>query len=301
MDVRLALALHLCLCVGSGEAINWTCAHSPRPPIATQLDHLSDRYMLSRANNCCIYNTGTAHPRTNYCDVNTTSPGLTGTTHLINEWMAPGHVPYDLVLMDVLHMVKVDRILIRLASCSRIDQCSNWKSFFEDYYRLLIVSARSFHTKVYLRNYPENTTWSAMQVTPDPPYDFFLTGETIAVPRHGDPLCFDHIVMRKDYDNEGFREGISLDAISAFKKAAAHYSVKPEILFPSLDNVDYFHKVFVRPYNKRKPIICFSYRGSRASRHMSNAQDFMHNISWAFPTSNVLFLGVVYIHLDSML
>jgi len=59
---------------------------------------------------------------------------LNGTTFWINEFMALGHVPYDLGLLEVLRLSPVDRIVLERAPCDHPTLCSiknPWDSWFD--------------------------------------------------------------------------------------------------------------------------------------------------------------------------
>jgi hypothetical protein len=69
---------------------------------------------------------------------------LSGTVYFISEWMAPGHMMYDIQLLQVLHTTKVDCIFLRRAPCYRDDFCQGityWKTFFEGLYTVMMNSA----------------------------------------------------------------------------------------------------------------------------------------------------------------
>jgi hypothetical protein len=84
-----------------------------------------------------------------------------GTTIWINEWMAPGHMEYDLQFLEVLHSTDVDRIILQRAPCFRPDFCEGityWNSFFKGIYTAALLSAKR-DIPVYFRFHPHEPAW----------------------------------------------------------------------------------------------------------------------------------------------
>ena len=78
---------------------------------------------------------------------------LAGSTYWINEFLAVGHVMYEIQLLQVLHKVHVDRIVLQRAPCATHDLCrgpSTYRSWYKGInimmlYHLWLVSLNIFN------------------------------------------------------------------------------------------------------------------------------------------------------------
>ena len=121
---------------------------------------------------------------------------LPGTTYYIDEFMAVGHMMYDIQVLMLLNATRIDRIILQRAPCATNDLCTGtgtWLSFFKNFYNILLktVGGHSFtnmlegnatasktlatlsQTLIYLRYYPSDTAWLArplheLSITPNP-------------------------------------------------------------------------------------------------------------------------------------
>lgn len=88
-------------------------------------------------------------------------PEIAGTTIWINEWMAPGHLEYDVQFLQILHTTPVDRIIIQRAPCARSDFCRGvtyWGSYFEGLVACAIASA-GLNIPVFFRLHHKERHW----------------------------------------------------------------------------------------------------------------------------------------------
>ena len=80
----------------------------------------------------------------------------------LNEFMAVGHVMYDVALVELVRTSSIDRIVLQRAPCSTKDLCrgvGTWKSFFEGFYRIVLAMSHR-RIPVYLRFW-DDLYWTA--------------------------------------------------------------------------------------------------------------------------------------------
>ena len=66
---------------------------------------------------------------------------MNGTTFWINEYMSVGHVMFDIVLLEALRTMKIERIVLQRAPCLQSDLClglGTWVSFYRAFYAAAI-------------------------------------------------------------------------------------------------------------------------------------------------------------------
>ena len=79
---------------------------------------------------------------------------LSGTTYWINEFMTVGHALMDIELIQVLDLIKVDRIIIqrcRICTPGLSDGIGTWESFFKAYFAAAIEAFQP-NIPIYIRN-----------------------------------------------------------------------------------------------------------------------------------------------------
>ena len=89
----------------------------------------------------------------NITELQSQSNYLFGTTYWINDYLHVGHVIYDIALMQVLQLVKVDRIVMQRAVChgSLCNGVGTWDSFYKGYYAAMMEAAGQPDIPVFLR------------------------------------------------------------------------------------------------------------------------------------------------------
>ena len=78
---------------------------------------------------------------------------LQGTTYWVNDFMAVGHMMYDVHLLQLLNSTRIDRIILQRAPCATSDLCQGrgtFTTFFKGFYSAMIEAAGSQHTQLYV-------------------------------------------------------------------------------------------------------------------------------------------------------
>jgi hypothetical protein len=196
-------------------------------------------------------------------------PEVPGTTYWINEWMAPGHMSYDLQFLQVLHVASIDRIVLQRAPCFRKDFCEGvtyWNSFFKGIYSAAVLSTNR-DVPVYLRMYPSESAWKPHMLTRED-----ILGDPSKYPDIAakPTVCFERLI-RKSY-NTGcaakcngmmatcFSAAVTKEVASKFKQSA-YKLVSPEIIVP----------ISMKDYPKFLRIITIAHR-SGIARGMANPE-----------------------------
>lgn len=213
--------------------------------------------------------------------------------------MAPGHVPYDLQLLESLHLCKLDSIFIRVPPCGRADLCKNWRSFFQDYYKLLLLATNSTGTSVYIRQHTGDVAWSEWRVSGDAPHEYYSTGGVVLAPRSGERLCFRRALVRGSDMNERFRDGLSASAVALFRRAVKRYALSAETVLVPCAYLRSIASPKAQSSGLHTPVITFAYRGPNASRRISNAALLLSRITTAFPGAKVQLLDTSHASLTS--
>jgi hypothetical protein len=147
---------------------------------------------------------------------------LLGTTIWLNEYMAVGHMMYDLFLLEALRATKVDRIILQRAPCSTSDLClgaGTWRSFYQLFYSIAIDAFQP-GIPLYFRLHSNQENLRPMYLTLNSSLD-----SNEYVPRNIDEIvvlkrdmCFEKLVRRKC--NLCFYSGVSPEAVLRFKSVA---------------------------------------------------------------------------------
>lgn len=195
---------------------------------------------------------------------------IPGSTIWIHEWMALGHIIYDINIIQLLQFKRIDRIVHQRAVCYLPHLCQgvgNWKSWFVGFYGVL-VKAFQPDMPIYLRFNREDTKV----------YPYYLRdGEIVQLNRSSDlpyidipgHLCFQHVYIR---NTTNLVYGLNPSTAQALKIAA--YKIVNDKL-----KLDLKHT-----YNASEPIIItFAYRGNSASRHIHNHMLLFNTLNESFP------------------
>ena len=134
-----------------------TFYEQPQVPDGVTIDELNQRKALSVHDHACI--TGANKGGQNNNRVIKNFPNLTelrsqsnflfGTTYWLNDFLHVGHVHYDMVLIQVLQSIKVDRIVIQRPICHG-SLCSGigvMDSFYKGYFAALLKAGGQPHVR----------------------------------------------------------------------------------------------------------------------------------------------------------
>lgn len=184
---------------------------------------------------------------------------LNGTSLWINEFLALGHVPYDLQAMELLRVTKIDRIVLQRAPCDHPTLClglNPWTSWFEGFYRSMILAFQP-EVRVFRRDFGNETEWRAERFVAN-------ASSLLDAPIHiHSRMCFDRVIRRHSMDS--FASGISKSTTVLFRRKAY-----------SISNVSSFENLFNRSVNSTEgtssacTVISVTHRGTGTSRHIDN-------------------------------
>jgi hypothetical protein len=140
---------------------------------------------------------------------------VNGTTVYINEYMGYGHFVYDIWLLQILHSMRVDRIILQRAAClnNLCDGVGTFEAFYKGYYRAAIAA---FHPDIplFMRFSPEEELISPL----------YLAKPNAPQPRLNDNIvlpyvkCFENVVSRAC--KSCFYPSVSPEAVQRFKQKA---------------------------------------------------------------------------------
>lgn len=196
-------------------------------PSLNTIQGLHNREILEYHESGCLSNANLPKHSLNHWYVMT--PGvaaqhnlLRGTTIWLNEYMAVGHMMYDLFLLEALRATKVDRIILKRAPCSTSDLClglGTWRSFYQQFYSTAIDAFQP-GVPLYFRLHSNQENLRPMYLTLNSSLD---SNEYVPQNIHGNvslrqDICFEKLVMRKC--NLCFYSGVSPEAVLRFKSVA---------------------------------------------------------------------------------
>lgn len=198
---------------------------------------------------------------------------LFGTTYWMNDYLHVGHVHYDIVLVQILHLIKIDRIVMQRAVChDKLCQgLGVLDSYYKGYFAAVLEAAGQPNVPVYLR-------WTA---TPEvkPFYFSTSTQEVYYQKREGaeDPphitlqhtMCTQRNLQRTNL-NYGETPTVGAKAVKKFKEVAYKLARRDPPLPTYFDSNP--------PYT-----VLVSYRGPQASRHTANIFELIENLKQVFP------------------
>lgn len=202
---------------------------------------------------------------------------LAGSTYWFNEDLHVGHVFYDIVLIQILQLMKIDRIVLQRTVC-KAKLCAGIgtvDSFYKAYFAAMFEAAGQSSIPVYVR-------WSHVEKHVKPllfsvhTTDLYNTTaiNTIPTELHAIKLnklmCFDSVTRSGRRHTFGSLPQVSVEAIRKFKQSAyAMTNATPPLQ--------------VRLPDKPPYKILFSHRGHSATRRISNLEEFIHFLRKAFP------------------
>jgi hypothetical protein len=208
---------------------------------------------------------------------------LSGTTYWWNEYMHVGHVTFDIVLMQLLRNVKIDRIIFQRAACNA-NLCAGLgtvRSFYSAYFGA-IQDAFQPNVPLYLRY-----TWHEKGVSPtfvSTTYDAYElnvdklgTNEQKALkPIHlGHKMCFEKVIRRGPAYHGNYYGSVAPENVERFKAKA--YSSRNLHVETALNT----HFTQNTPY-----VILFSYRGPPITRSFVNTAHVLTLLQSAFSDSS---------------
>ena len=177
---------------------------------------------------------------------------MNGTTIYVNEFMALGHVPYDLQMLEVLRISpKVNRIILQRAPCEHPTLClgiNPWDSWFKGFFKAAALAFQPNIT-VYRRSYKSEPTWTGERWGS-------LDSENYTLKTSFNMLCFERVIRRTN--TGAFFGGISQRTVDMFRQQAYSNS-----------NFSYINNTIAD--TRYVPIqITIAHRGNRTSRHLVN-------------------------------
>ncbi len=213
-----------------------------------------------------------------------------GVTYWINDYLHVGHVHYDIALIQVFSMIKVNRIVMQRAICFQrlCDGIGSMESFYKGYFTALLEAFNQTDVPVYYRRSMRDHQLVPLYFSSHSPTYYQSKPDNVVINSTDEiryrPLimqssfCFETLVRRSDY-KYGAIPTVSPRAVKAFKASAyrmlqnsnsTSFLTPLTTYFPSLDP----------PYR-----ILFSFRGPLApSRKISNQDDFVKLLQKRFPT-----------------
>jgi len=201
---------------------------------------------------------------------------LPNTTYWINEDLHVGHVHYDIVLMQVLHTQKVDRVVVQRTIC-KDRLCAGLgvvESFWKAYFAALFESAGQPNVPVYVRWTNSDSDVKPLFFSARSPDLYNKTAIKQLPPalqqfKLPQLMCFDSVTRSGKKHQYGSRAQVSVRAVQRFKAAAYKMAFSPPLSLSLSPDP---------PYR-----ILFSHRGPRATRHISNLEEVIRALHEAFP------------------
>lgn len=304
------LASCLLLILLSASATDWDASQltfDKQSAGKTTLNDLVKSTAVHYHENTCFFHTEVSIYNENRPEVRKPSnpAALVGTTVWLNEFFAPGHVFFILSILKVVEDVpNIDRIVLQRAPCAREDFCQGigyYHGFFQGFFRT-VMEAFGRDIPLYVRwqqndAYQPVDLWDTVDSSAQGVFvqsDKYTSGKSsispassscgpLAVPSSQRYLaripmapvfCFDKVISRTDCDICN-GEVLNPNTTSTFRAAAYrivndYYQHHPDKRLPSARTeplIHYFHE----PSAAHPIVILFAYRGSSASRHMSNS------------------------------
>ena len=212
---------------------------------------------------------------------NPTYTYLYNTTYWINEYLHMGHVHYIIAVIQVLQMVKVDRIVMQRAICygTLCWGLNTMESWYKGFFAALLESAGQPLMPVYVR-------WVGRDKYVKPMYFSINTD--------------DNYVDVKNITNEEEKKPILLQYLTCFENLYSHDSLRlgaiPAVSTAAIRN---FKAAAYRMVDPKHPIdsqfpkgppytILFGYRNGKLSRSMDNVEQFIQSLKANFPSPNYI-------------
>jgi hypothetical protein len=213
-----------------------------------------------------------------------------GVTYWINDYLHVGHVHYDIALIQIFSMIKVQRIVMQRAAChARLcDGIGSMESFYKGYYTALVEAFNQTDVPVYIRYHAREQELIPLYFSSHSPTYYkpkpsnLVINSTEEIRYRPMPLqtsfCFDQLVRRGDY-KYGAIPSVSVRAVKAFK-ASAYKMLQNSNLTSFLPPLTTYFPSLDPPYR-----ILFSFRGPLApSRKIANQESFVTLLQKHFPS-----------------
>ena len=203
---------------------------------------------------------------------------LLGTTFWIHEFMHVGHVFYDIALVEVLQITKIDRVVLQRAACHDKLCYGNgtFESFFKGYYGAALKAGGQLHVPVYMRYDGNSNKVNPMYYSESSPS--LLDEVKMKSPLYNKPIQLQNVMyferlLRKTNIYSGEVAPVSALAAEKFKDAAYSFMKTQPPLTTYFQNGS--------PYE-----ILFSYRGSKGSTHrtIANYAEIAQKLKMTFPS-----------------
>ena len=190
---------------------------------------------------------------------------LSGSTFWINEWQTPGHAMLDMVVIQVLQSIKLDRIILQRTPLPDQDVYAYWNTFFKAYYAAMIDAFQP-GIPIYIRREQKTDILKAYYLSLEPNstsplLDGFVLRQTVmdddTIVLNKDKQCFENVYTRGKLVSggaKGLEEAVSPSAAQQFKRSA--------------------HKLIMNIENPRDPTtttnVILAYRANTIRRNIPN-------------------------------
>jgi hypothetical protein len=254
------------------------------------MDVMVSRKAIRHAQQCCLTHANQPiHVRNtlkvgfNVTDLKTnpTYTYLYNTTYWINEYLHMGHAHYIIAIIQILQMVKVDRIVLQRAICygTLCWGMGTMESWYKGFFSALLESAGQPLMPVYVR-------WIGRDKYVKPMY-FSINTEN-------------NYVDVKNITNEEEKKPILLQYLTCFEELYSHDNLRlgaiPAVSTAAIRNFKAAAYRMVDPINPITPqlpmqppyTILFGYRNGKLTRSMDNAQEFIRRLKENFPPPNYI-------------
>jgi hypothetical protein len=210
-------------------------------------------------------------------------PSIIGTTYWLNDWLHVGHVHYDIVLLQALQTVKIERIVLQRPNCHKanaVSLCKGKGSFlgwYAGYFTAILEAANATNVPIYMRRW-KGEDWKPVYFSSRAAPTFVLSNSSYPSSFPNSSLdireltCFERILRRNVYLPGKIKFGavpsVGAQAVKRFKKAA----FKP------------FNIKFGFTDTEGPLTILFSYRTSPALRVIENQHEIVAALKLNFPS-----------------
>lgn len=200
---------------------------------------------------------------------------LSGSTFWINEWQTPGHSMLDMVLIQVLQSIKLDRIILQRTPLPDQDVYAYWNTFFKAYYAAMIDAFQP-GIPIYIRREQKTDILKAfyLSLEQNSTHDYVLRqtvmeNDTITLSR--EKQCFENVYTRGKFSGDeakGLEGAVSASAAQQFKRSAY------KLIRTNLH----------RPNNATAINVVLAYRSNLIRRNIPNMNNLLET---AFSMTNV--------------
>jgi len=209
-------------------------------------------------------------------------PAINGTTYWLNDWLHIGHVHYDIVLLQALQTVKIDRIVLQRPNCHKANAVSlcqgkgSFSGWYAGYFTAILEAANATHVPIYMRKW-KGEDWKPVYFSSRAAPNFVMPNSSYPTSFPTSSLdvreltCFERVLRRNVYLPGKIKFGavpsVGAQAVKRFKMAAFRpFSIK-----------HYF------PDTEGPLTILFSYRTSPALRVIENQHEIIAALKLNFP------------------